>query len=153
MKGRYISEDYIRLRLYRCMDSRTFLSLRALACKKRFVKLPLGRETWTWAAYLSIIFLYFVSVIPAVLGSETSTSTYNSSQPLSHTPHFPALSIQTLITGDAMEGPLTVSAHLSTEVLCCSGCKEMLKVWVLRLWNQHCVKGHICKHQACLPWV
>ena len=41
---------------------------------------------------------------------------YNLSQPLSHAPHFPALSIQTLITGDAMEGPLTVSAHLSTEI-------------------------------------
>ena len=27
--------------------------------KKRFVRLPPGRETWTWAAHLSIVFLYF----------------------------------------------------------------------------------------------
>ena len=36
--------------------------LRTLAGKKRFVRLPPGRETRTWAAHLSIIFLYFVSV-------------------------------------------------------------------------------------------
>ena len=30
--------------------------------KKRFVRLPPGRETWTWAIHLSIVFLCFVSV-------------------------------------------------------------------------------------------
>ena len=64
MKSRYLSKDYIGLRLYTCMDSRTFsvenISVQKKVCKTPTWKRNFEQDRLILALYSSILYLYSI---------------------------------------------------------------------------------------------